>query len=387
MGGASSAEQTPIVLCANLAWNLVNFRAPLIRALVADGYRVIAVSPSDDYVPRLREMGCEWREMPMDNKGTSPLADGVLFMRFLGLLREIRPAAFLGYTIKPNVYGVLAARCLGIPTFPNVSGLGTAFIKENWITRVVRGLYGLAFAGATRVFFQNAEDRMLFEQLGLARRDQTITIPGSGIDLGFFMPRARAPRPADEVMFLLIARLLRDKGVVEYVDAARSLRAKYPAARFLLAGPAGVDNRTAISLEQVEAWVLEGAIEYCGILNDVRDVIAGCDVVVLPSYREGAPRTLIEAAAMARATVATDVPGCRQVVEDGVTGRLCAVRNAPDLARVMEEMIIRGECGRDSMGRAGRARIEREFDQKIVVAAYLEALRNAGISAFRQRYK
>lgn len=141
-----------IVFCANAAWNLVNFRAPVIRALIADRFRVVAVTPADEHVGRLREMGCEWRDMPMDNKGTSPVADGALFLRLLTLLREIKPAAFLGYTIKPNVYGVLAARLLGIPTFPNVSGLGTAFIKENWVTRVVHLLYRTAFSGATRVF-------------------------------------------------------------------------------------------------------------------------------------------------------------------------------------------------------------------------------------------
>lgn len=374
-------KRASIVFCANAAWNLVNFRAPVIRALIADGFRVVAVTPADEHVGRLREMGCEWRDMPMDNKGTSPVADGALFLRLLALLREIRPAAFLGYTIKPNVYGVLAARLLGIPTFPNVSGLGTAFIKENWVTRVVHLLYRTAFSGATRIFFQNPEDRELFERLGLVPRERAATIPGSGIDLALFAPRDRTPRAGDEVTFLMIARLLRDKGVVEFVDAARLMRGKYPKARFHLAGPLGVDNRTAIARDEVEAWIAEGAIEYRGALADVRDAIGACDVVVLPSYREGAPRTLIEAAAMARATVATDVPGCRHVVDDGLTGLLCAPRDAADLARAMTEMIDLGEAGRDAMGRAGRAFMERAFDEKIVVAAYREALATAGVSA------
>lgn len=379
MDEVGSAGRTPIVLSANLAWNLVNFRAPLIRALIADGYRVIAVSPADEHVARLRDMGCEWCEMPMDNKGTSPAADSKLFLRYLALLREIRPAAFLGYTIKPNVYGVLAARMLGIPTFPNVSGLGTAFIKENWVTRVVHRLYRTAFAGATRIFFQNPEDRALFETLGLAPRDRTTTIPGSGIDLAHFAPRVRPAREEAEIVFLLIARLLRDKGVGEYVEAARMLRANNPNARFLLAGPLGVDNRTAISREEVDKWVAEGTIEYCGALADVRDQIVACDVVVLPSYREGAPRTLIEAAAMARATVATDVPGCRHVVENGVTGLLCKVRDSADLARAMQDMIGRGRAGCDAMGQAGRALMARDFDEKLVVEAYRKALADAGV--------
>ncbi|MFV0279912.1 MAG: glycosyltransferase family 4 protein [Rhodoblastus sp.] len=373
------ADRASIVLCANAAWNLVNFRAPVIRALVADGFRVVAVTPADEYVAQLREMGCDWRKMTMDNKGTSPNADAALFLRLVLLLREIRPAAFLGYTIKPNVYGVLAARLLGIPAFPNVSGLGTAFIKENWVTRVVHLLYRTAFSGATRIFFQNPEDRALFETLRLVPRERAATLPGSGIDLVRFAPRERSLRAGDEIVFLLIARLLRDKGVVEFVEAARLLREKYPNARFRLAGPLGVDNRTAIAREEVEAWVAEGAIDYCGALADVRESIAASDVVVLPSYREGAPRALIEAAAMARATVATDVPGCRHVVENGVTGLLCRVRNAPDLARAMGEMIARGRAARDAMGQAGRALMERSFDEALVIGAYRRALAEAGV--------
>jgi len=382
---SSRETKKRIVICANASWNLVNFRRPIIRALIDDGFELVAVSPPDNHVDELRALGCDWRSMPMENMGTSPVADAMLFLRMVKLLRELKPVAYLGYTIKPNVYGVLAARLLGIPAFPNVSGLGTAFIRRNWITRVVHLLYRAAFSGATLVFFQNPDDRALFETLGLAPPGRIATVPGSGVDLVHFSPRERQGREQGEIIFLMVARLLWDKGVGEYVQAARAVRLAYPNARFRLAGPLDVENRTAVPRADVESWVAEGVIEYRGPLDDVRDDIAACDILVLPSYREGAPRTLIEAAAMARATIATDVPGCRHVVDDGITGLLCALRDPVDLAKAMRTMIEIGVDGRDAMGRAGRARMQRDFDEKLVVQAYRQALAQAAIIPVQRR--
>lgn len=373
-----SAKSRPrIILCVNAAWNIVNFRASLVRALIADGYDVVAVAPRDAFVDRLLAIGCGYRAMPMDNKGTSPIADMLLFLRVVALLAKLRPVAYLGYTIKPNVYGTLAARLVGVPAINNVSGLGTAFIKRNWITRVVTMLYRMAFAGTARVFFQNADDRDLFAAMGIVSGAKTALLPGSGVDTAHFVPRPRRPR--EGVVFLLVARMLRDKGVGEYIDAARIVRREHAHARFQLAGMLDVENRTAVTRPEIDAWVSEGTVEYLGALDDVRDALAQSDCVVLPSYREGAPRSLIEAAAMARATIATDVPGCRHVVEDGVTGLMCQVRDAADLARAMSRMIAMDEERRDAMGRAGRAMVEARFDDRLVIAAYREALAAVGV--------
>jgi glycosyltransferase involved in cell wall biosynthesis len=364
-----------VVIALNLAWNLVNFRAGLIRALVAEGYEVVAVAPHDEYAPRLAALGCRFVPLPMDNQGTHPGRDLLLLWRFYRLLRRERPAVYLGYTVKPNVYGSLAAHGLGIPVVNNIAGLGAVFIRNSPVTRVVRGLYRLALSRSRRVFFQNDEDREMFVEGGLVRPHVTGRVPGSGIDLGRFAPAALPVGESGRVRFLLIARMLWDKGVGEYVAAARTLRQRYPDAEFYLLGFLDVQNPAAISREQMDEWVAEGVVTYLGVSDDVREQIAEADCVVLPSYREGTPRTLLEAAAMARPLVATDAVGCREVLDDGVNGYLCKVKDADDLAEKMERMIELSAEARTAMGLRGREKVEREFDERFVIEAYLKAIR------------
>jgi glycosyltransferase involved in cell wall biosynthesis len=368
-----------LLLSINAAWNIANFRGGLIRGLQAAGYEVVAAAPPDAHVARIEAMGCRFVPLPMENAGVSPIADVALLARYHALLRRERPSAFLGWTIKPNVYGSLAAQALSIPVVNNVSGLGTAFIRETWLTKVASTLYRTAFRRSHRVFFQNADDRRLFVERGLVAEARTGLLPGSGIDLEHFRPRDVERASEAGVYFLLVARLVFDKGVREFVEAARIVRAHRPEARFTLLGFLEVENRTAVSRADVEAWVAEGLVTYAGTTDDVRPHLAAADCVVLPSYREGAPRTLIEAAAMARPVIATDVPGCRHVVEDGATGLLCRVRDGADLAAKMLAMIEMGPAARAAMGRAGRAKMEREYDERLVLAAYLEALKECGV--------
>jgi glycosyltransferase involved in cell wall biosynthesis len=315
---------------------------------------VTALAPADDHSPRLEALGARHLPLAMDNKGTAIGPDALLIARFLATFRRERPDVIFGYTIKNNIYGAIAARALGIPFVPNVTGLGTAFLHEGIVNAVVRRLYRLAFARVPVVFFQNADDRELFVAGRLVSGDRTAVLPGSGIDLRAFAPAP--PRRGAGVRFLLIARMLRDKGIGEFVEAARMLRSEHPDAEFVLIGPAGAENRTAIDQATIDGWVAEGVVTHLGAVEDVRPHIADADCVVLPSYREGTPRTLLEAAAMARPVVATDVPGCRQVVDDGETGLLCAVRDAESLAEAMRRMIDLGAEARAAMGAAGRGR-------------------------------
>lgn len=364
-----------VVIALNLAWNLVNFRAGLIRALVAEGYEVVAVAPHDEYAPRLAALGCRFEPLPMDNQGTHPGRDLLLLWRFVRMLRRERPAVYLGYTVKPNVYGSLAAHGLGIPVVNNIAGLGAVFIRNSPVTRVVRGLYRLALARSKRVFFQNEDDRRLFVEGGLVRAGVTDRVPGSGIDLGRFAPVPLPAAGGGRVRFLLIARMLWDKGVGEYVAAARKLRQRYPDAEFCLLGFLDVQNPAAISRAQMDEWVAEGVVNYLGVSEDVREQIAAADCVILPSYREGTPRTLLEAAAMARPLITTDAVGCREVVDDGVNGYLCRVKDADELSDKMERMIALSADERTAMGRRGREKVEREFDERFVIEAYLRAIR------------
>jgi len=364
-----------VALSINASWNIYNFRQGLIRALQGAGYGVVALSPPDSYAARLAELGVEHVPVAMDSAGVSPVHDLALLRRYRRALKALRPDVFLGYTAKPNVWGSLAAQSLGIPTINNVSGLGTAFIRNGLLTRIVAGLYRLAFRRSSTIFFQNPEDRDLFIAKRIVAADKTGLLPGSGIDLERFVPA-----PADNgaaITFLLVARLLRDKGVGEYVEAARSLRARYPDARFQMLGFLDVANRTAVSRAEVEAWVADGVIDYLGHADDVRPAVAAADCVVLPSYREGLPRTLLEAAAMGKPLIATDVPGCRHVVAEGENGFLCAARDAGSLADAMARMIELPPADRLKLGAAARARVEAEFDEKIVARAYLDAIEQA----------
>jgi glycosyltransferase involved in cell wall biosynthesis len=373
--GASAGGH--ILMTVNAAWNLVNFRSALIRALIADGYRVTALAPHDEHASKLEAMGCRFIPLRMNNKGASPFEDAALLMRFTSVLRRERPSVVLGYTIKNNIYGALAARSLSIPFIPNVTGLGTAFIHQSALNRIVRKLYAVAFRDLPVVFFQNTDDRALFVEGGLVDRRRAEVLPGSGIDLEHFAP-ARLRRQ-DTVRFLLVARLLWDKGIGEYVTAARAVRRTHPKTEFLLLGPAGVDNRTAIPLETVASWEAEGVVRYLGAVQDVRPQIGGSDCVVLPSYREGTPRTLLEAAALARPVIATDVPGCRQVVDPGRSGLLCSPRDSESLATQMRTMIEIGHEGRAAMGSAGRRKMERDYDVSRVVQAYRHQLYRLGL--------
>jgi glycosyltransferase involved in cell wall biosynthesis len=362
-----------VIIGLNTAWNLLNFRSGLIRALVESGYDVVAVAPSDEYALRVAALGCRFVNLPMDNKGTHPGHDLLLFWRFYRLLRRERPDIYLGYTVKPNVYGSLACHALGIPVINNIAGLGAVFSKEGWLARLVRGLYRIALSRSAKVFFQNDEDRELFIDGGLVRAAQTDRLPGSGIDLKHF---PRLPLPTENPLrFLLIARMLWDKGVGDFVDAARLLRLKGIEAEFCLLGFLDVQNPSAISRLHIDNWVGEGVVSYLGVSDRVAEEIAKAVCVVLPSYyREGVPRALLEAAALGRPIVTTDTIGCREVVDDGINGYLCQPRNAVDLAEKIESIAALSTSARERMGRLGREKVEREFDEAIVISKYLLAI-------------
>lgn len=362
-----------ILITVNSSWNLVNFRSSFVQSLIDEGHRVTAVVPVDDTTPALEAMGCNVVPLKMDNKGTSPTRDGALVLRLFSIFRRERPDVILSYTIKNNAYGAIAARALGIPFIPNVTGLGVAFITESYVTWIVRGIYRIAFAQTPVVFFQNRDDRALFVSLGLVDVKAARLLPGSGIPLSHFSA-ASMPNHDDQPVFLLIARMLWDKGIGEFVDAARQVRRTHPGARFQLLGFLGAQNRSAIDPKVIEGWVAEGVVEYLGAAADVRPFIEAADCIVLPSYREGMPRTMLEAAAMARPVITTDTPGCREIVDDGITGFLCHPRDASDLASKILAMINAGADGRAVMGALGRRKMELEFDESLVIEAYRAGL-------------
>lgn len=377
-GTPGAAAVGPVVLSSNSLWNITNFRAPVVRRLAYEGWSLVVAAPATEQERTAFTLPADVMPIVLKRSGLNPLRDIGLLLRYCRVLHEIRPAAYLGWTIKPNIYGALAARMAGVPAILNVSGLGTAFLGSGLLARFVGLLYRVAFARAHVIFFQNGDDRALFVERRLVRAEQARLLPGSGIDLDHYR---QVPLPEGPPTFLLIARLLGDKGVREYVTAARMLREELPGVRFRLLGPIDSDNRSAVTQGEVDGWVTEGVVDYLGTADDVRSAIAAASVVVLPSYREGLPRTLLEAAAMGRPLIATDVPGCRDLVDEGVNGTLCAARNAGSLAEAMRRMAVFDPKTLGAMGRASRDKAECGYDERLIADAYVGALRELAVTA------
>lgn len=368
-----------IVLVGSLAESLVNFRGDLMRSLVAQGYEVIAASPPGPpwVTERLTAWGVRFVPLPMSRAGTSILGDLRLVARLRRLFLAERPQVVLGYTIKPVVYGSIAAWLAGVPRVAAmITGLGFTFmpaadLRQRLVQFAARSLYRLGLACADVVFFQNADDEGEF--LGrrlLPRQARVVRINGSGVNLNRY---PFGPLPSSGRRFLLISRLIADKGVREYIEAARRLRVEWPSAQCHLVGPFD-SNPSAITPAELDAAVAAGAITYHGSARDVRPFIRDCHVFVLPSYREGTPRSVLEAMAMGRPILATDAPGCRDTVEPGVTGVLVPPRDAAALGDAMialSEMPLEALC---DMGQASRRRAEAKYDVRQVNQVIVNAL-------------
>lgn len=360
-----------ILLVAGLADSLINFRGPLIAALQARGLDIHVAAPDLPAQSRTRKqlqaMGLTVHEVPMARTGTNPWADLRTMLALWRLMRRIQPQKVLGYTIKPVIYGTLAAWLARVPQrFAMITGLGYAFQGDGQrsnLQALVQGLYRVALARANLVFFQNPDDLALFQQRELLPQHGRIcVVNGSGVDLNRFeyIPLADMSAGSNLTSFLCIGRLLGDKGIREYAQAARLIKQRHPEVRFVLVG--AIDsNPNSVGRAELDAWIAEGSIEYLGKLDDVRSAIEACSVYVLPSYREGTPRTVLEAMAMGRAVITTDAPGCRETVITGINGFLVPVRSVEALEEAMERFIQDPELARQ-MGQRGRKMAEDKYD-------------------------
>ena len=363
-----------ILISINTSWNIINFRLGLLQALQKQGYKIVVLAPKDKYSELFADYDFEYYDIKMNNKGTNPIEDFKLTISYYKILKEIKPDLMLNYTIKPNVYGTIAANLLKIPTINNIAGLGTLFVNENFITKIAKFLYKYSQDKASKIFFQNNEDFELFTSSGLVDRKKSDVLPGSGVNTEKFKPIEKT-KNLDKIVFLLISRMLWDKGVGEYVEAARILRKKYPNVEFQLLGFLDVVNKSAISKKQMDNWMKEGIINYLGTSDNVQNEISNADCMVLPSfYREGTPRTLLESASMAKPIITTNNIGCKDVVNDEETGYLCEIKNSKDLALKLELIINMSDEERKIMGQKGREKIIKEFDEQIVINKYLDAI-------------
>lgn len=361
-----------VAIVLNTSWNIYNFRLNFIKTLINQGYEVHTIAPIDKYTPLLIEAGCIHHKVRMDSRGANPIKDFALIIELWTIYRKLKPGIVLHYTIKPNVYGTIAATLLKIPVINNVCGLGTVFLKKNLVSAIAIRLYKWTFRFPKKVFFQNADDLNLFVNRKLVPVESVDLIPGSGVDLEKFSPLAYKRNEA--FTFLLISRLITDKGILEYIEAVKKLKLLGMDARFQLLGAKDPEHQRGIKEKVIDQWIREGTIEYLGTTDDVRQFIEKADCIVLPSYREGAPRTLLEAASCAKPIVATDVPGCHHVVKDQYNGLLCRIKDADDLAEKMGSMANMSDKQLEEFGLNGRKKMEKEYNESVVIHKYLEAL-------------
>ena len=343
-----------------------------IKSLLAEGHEVHTVAPVDVYTQRLVEAGCIHHNVRMDSRGANPVRDFGLLIEFWSIYRRLKPDIILHYTIKPNIYGTLAAAILKIPIINNVCGLGTVFLKKGIVSQVATRLYRWAFRYPKKVFFQNAEDRQLFLERKLVPPGVADLVPGSGVDLRRFVPVPSGKN--EKFTFLLISRLITDKGVLEFIEAVKELKTKGLNARFQILGPKDPKHKRGIQLKTIDEWIHSGIVEYLGTTDDVRQYINKADCVVLASYREGTPRTLLEAASSGKPIIATDVPGCHHVVVDNYNGLLCKMKDSDDLAQKMQTMAGLDEKVLKEMGANGRKKMELEYSEDIVINKYIAAI-------------
>jgi glycosyltransferase involved in cell wall biosynthesis len=368
-----------VILFANTDWYFWNFRRSLALALRDAGHEVMLISPDGPYGERLRALGLRWQALPMDRRSLNPLRELALLRHLVRLFRRERPDLVHGFTIKCAVYGSLAARLAGVPARVNaVAGMGYVFTSDDAKARLmrplVRALLKLALGGrGARLILQNPDDVALFERARLADPASVRLIPGSGVDCERFQPDATRV-PGERMRVLLPARLLWDKGLAEYAEAARLLQARGVPVAMLLAGDPDPGNPAAVRESEVHAWVGSGVLEWLGHVEDMPALLRSVDVVALPSYREGLPKGLFEAAACGRARIATDVPGCREVVEHEVDGLRVPVKDGAALADAIERL-VRDPALRTRLGEAARRKAMERFDERIVIARTLDVYR------------
>lgn len=362
------AERTVLVLSSHTP-SLFWFRTDMMRAFRERGWRVVAAANEAEalWAARFRENGVEYRQIAVARNGTDPLRDLGTLRSIRALLKELRPDRIFTFQAKTVIYGALAARSLGLgEVYPLIAGMGSLFLSDSVKARAVRAVltaeYRLALRRCPAVFFQNGDDEALFRALGIITGQKTVRLNGSGVNTERFVPTPLPERPA----FLCISRLIRDKGVGEYLEASRRLRRERPDARCLLVGPFDT-NPSAITKEELDAYIGDGSVEYFGEQEDVRPYLAQASVYVLASYREGTPKTVLEAMACGRAVITTDAPGCRETVTDGDNGLLVPVRDAEALLGAMRRLLDEPETLR-RMGERGRALAEEKFDVRRVNA-------------------
>ena len=374
-GLAGRDSQVKVLLFANTDWYLYNYRLPLARSLRARGDDLVLLSPPGRYAKTLQNEGFNWQSFPLERKGMNPFAELATIARLVGVFRTIKPDLVHFFTIKAVLYGSIAARLAGIPHIVNaITGLGYIFSDANPVLRfIVTTLYRFSLRG-TQVIFQNTDDRQVFVQNRLISPRQAHLIPGSGVDIQVFHP---SPEPVGNPVVMLAGRLLRSKGIPEFVQAARQIHAQGLRARFVIVGEPYPDNPDSVQPQELLNWQKEAEIELWGWHDDMAEVIMQTAIVCLPTrYKEGLPRLLIEAGACARPVIATDIPGCRMVVRNDENGLIIPPGDLTSLVTALKTLLLDPGL-RQRMGARGRQIVEQEFSVNSVISHTLDVYNQA----------
>jgi len=364
-----------IGILLNTSWYIYNFRKNLIIKLIEENYEVHAIAPYDDYSSKLEELGCIFHHIEMDSKSKNPISDVLLLKRIKKTLKGINLDVLLNFTIKPNIYGTLAASSLGISCVNNVAGMGTLFTEGILARTLFKGLFKISQKKASTVFFQNPDDLEELTKNNIVAKNISELLPGSGVNLEEFpyIPITKTKN----ITFLLIARMIYPKGIVELIEASKILRNKGYDFQIQLLGELGVNNPNAIEKTDLDKLCSPEFITYLGKTDDVKSVIQESDVVVLPSYyREGTPKSLLESLGTGRPIITTDMPGCKETVVDGVNGFLCEPKSIEDLSDKMEKILCCNFEDLLKMGEESRKLAINKYDERIVISKYVNAIKN-----------
>lgn len=362
-------RRVTIVVAGNSAWHLLQYRISLMKFLDRSGFKIWGVATKDGYEKEIFDNGFEFSNVPFGGGILRPSRDIFAFLCLFWFLVKARPAMYLGFTIKPNIFGGVICRFLRIPYVLNVTGLGSVFINEGFLSKVIILMSKIAFRNAKCVFFQNKDDLELFRSIGIVKAWQVDLLPGSGVDVERYRP-VRKVFGGQPFRFLFCGRLLVDKGICEFVSAATIIRDQGFDAQFDVVGSCEVENFSSVSNMDLESWKKQNVCRFLGSVGDVRPYFSFADCVVLPSYREGTPRVLLEAASMSIPMIASDVPGCREVIDDQVNGLLCKVRDAEDLANKMKLMMSFSKQRLAELGAQGRKKMVNDYREDIVFHKY-----------------
>lgn len=361
-----------IVMIGNTSWGMLRFRGDLAQKFSSEGHKVIIVAPEDEYSHQFSKLGAKFVHVTVDRKGTNPLSDLSYLLRLLRVLLEIRPDIVLCYTIKPILYGILAAKLSGVPVrIAITTGLGNVFGSDGWVNRLVKKLYKFTLKFASEVWFLNEADAEIFSSNDLVDQNKIFILPGEGVDVDHFSPQKLPSRE----MFTLISRMLWDKGVGIFIEAARLLKSDHPGLHFRLVGPVDLGNPEGISLEKLEDWSKEGVVEYFGPTDNIRAILSETTCLVHPTYyKEGLPRVLMEASSMEIPCITTDIPGCRDVVEHGINGFLIPVKDVTALYTEMTRFVSLEKEARKRLSEEGRKLILQKFSSTHIHEIYFKRL-------------